>query len=35
MREYFCPEGSPIRDAAQGLEALRRGASSAGDRYIN
>lgn len=35
MREYFCPEGIPIRDAVQGLEALRRGASSAGDRYIN
>lgn len=35
MREYFCPDGIPIRDAVQGLEALRRGASSAGNRYIN
>jgi hypothetical protein len=35
MREYFCPDGNQIRDAAQGLAALRRGASSAGDRYGN
>lgn len=35
MREYFCPDGDQIRDRAQGLEALRRGSSSAGSRYTN
>ncbi len=24
-REYFCPLGNPIRSAAEGVEALRRG----------
>lgn len=25
QREYFCPLGSPIRSAAEGVDALRRG----------
>ena len=24
-REYFCPQGQPIRSAAEGIDALRRG----------
>lgn len=29
-RHYFCPEGVPVRDAAQAAAVLRRGAESSG-----